>query len=70
MGLCTVKCPICGSWMSRTLSRKGKPYLFCGKCRSGMLLMKGETIKSLDVVCKDIPESQLPSETLKKYRSG
>ena len=68
MNFCSVKCPLCGSWMSRTVTKRGKPFLYCGKCGYGAMLLRGSAIKALDIVCKTISEKDLPSETLKKHR--
>jgi len=69
MTLCSIRCPICGNWLSRTTTKRGKPFLYCGHCGYGTMLLRGSAIKDLDVVCQTISESDLPPETLKKHRS-
>ena len=68
MSLCTVKCPICKNYMSRSITKRGKPFLYCGKCGYGTMLLRGSAIKALDIVCQTISEKDLPPETLKKHR--
>lgn len=68
MSFCTVKCPLCGSWMSRTLTKRSKPFLYCGSCGFGMMLLRKSAAEALDRVCENITEKDLPPETLKKQR--
>ena len=68
MGLCTVKCPICGNWMSRTTTKRGRPLLYCGRCSIATMIMKRTTAEVLDKVCQSIKETDLIGETLKKQR--
>jgi len=68
MSFCSVKCPICGNWMSRSTTKRGKPYLYCGRCAGGFMVLKEATAKKLDTVCQQISESDLIPETLKKHR--
>jgi len=66
--LCTVKCPLCGNWMSCIETPNGKPYLFCGICRYGFLLISKESIENLNKSCQEIQESGLSAPTLEYYR--
>lgn len=68
MNLCTVKCPICGNWMSRTRTKRGKPLLYCGRCSIASMILKKSTTEVLDKACQSIPESELIPETLRKQR--
>lgn len=69
MSFCSVRCPLCGMWLSRTTTKKGKPFLYCGRCGYGTMLLRKSGIQTLDKVCQEITESDLPGETLKKHRS-
>lgn len=68
MSLCTIKCGICGGYMSRTTTKRGQPYLYCGKCGLGFMVLKKASIEALDTVCENITEADLPPETLRKYQ--
>lgn len=68
MSFCSVKCAVCGEWMSRTLTKTGKPYLYCGHCGIGFMVLRKETAQALDTACQNIEEKDLPPETLKKQR--
>ncbi|NVM22993.1 MAG: hypothetical protein HWN68_14580 [Desulfobacterales bacterium] len=68
MSLCTVRCSICGGYMSRTTTKRGKPFLYCGRCGLGSMVLRQSTIDALNKVCQSISESDLPGETLKKQR--
>ena len=69
MGLCTVKCSICGNWLSRSVTKRGKPFLYCGRCGYGTMLLRKSAAQALDKVCQNISESDLIAETLKKHRA-
>lgn len=62
-----VKCPLCGNWMPVLTTKKGRPFLYCGKCRFGFMLLAKPAIEALEKVCKEINESDLLPETRKKY---
>lgn len=66
--LCTVKCPLCGNWMSAIETPNGKPALYCGICRYGFLLVSKDAIDHLTKSCQEIQESNLPTPTLEYYR--
>lgn len=66
--ICSIRCPICGNYMGRGLSKNGKPYLFCSVCGYGMLVMRRETVRQLDTTCRDISENELPGPTREKQR--
>lgn len=68
MSLCTIRCPICGNWLSRTTTKRGKPFLYCGRCGYGTMLLRGKAVETLDVVCQNITESDLIPETRKKHQ--
>ena len=66
--LCTVKCSLCGNWMSAIETANGKPALYCGICRYGFLLVAKEAIDNFNKSCQQIEESDLPPPTLEYYR--
>lgn len=68
MSFCSVRCSVCGGWMSRSTTKRGKPYLYCGRCGVGFMVLKEATAKKLDTICQQITETDLPPETLKKHR--
>lgn len=68
MSFCSVKCPLCGGYMARIKSKRGKPFLGCAKCGYGVLLLKQTAIENLNKACQNITEANLPSETQKRYR--
>lgn len=66
--LCTVKCCLCGNWMSAIKTPNGKPHLYCGVCRYGILLVTKEAMDNFNSSCQQIQESNLPNRTLEYYR--
>lgn len=68
MNLCTIKCGICGGYMSRTTTKRGQPYLYCGHCRIGFMVLKKATAEALDKVCENVEEKDLPPGSLKRQR--
>lgn len=70
MSICTVKCPLCQGFLARSTSKRGQPILKCGVCGYAILVLKKSTAEALDNVCKTIDESDLPPQTLEKYRKG
>jgi len=66
--LCTVKCSLCDNWMSAIKTPNGKPALYCGVCRYGILLLAKEGIDNFSESCQQIQESDLPAPTLEYYR--
>lgn len=68
MSFCSVKCAVCGEWMSRTITKRGAPYLYCGRCGVGFMVLRKETAQALNATCKIIKEKDLPPKTLEKHR--
>ncbi|MBA7689674.1 hypothetical protein ES703_98182 [subsurface metagenome] len=65
----SVKCALCGNWMSCVETpKKGIPHLWCGICRYGFLLVTKEAIDNLNKSCQEIDESDLPPPTLEFYK--
>lgn len=62
-----VKCPLCGNWMPAMKTKKGRPFLYCGKCRFGFMLVAKAGMENFEKVAQEINESQLIPETRKKY---
>ena len=54
--------------MSRTTTKKGKPFLYCGRCGVGSMILRQSAIDALNKVCQSISESDLPPETLRKHQ--
>lgn len=48
-------------------TKRNKPYIYCGKCRFGFMLLAKPAIQALSEVVKEVSESELPIETRKKY---
>lgn len=63
-----VKCGICGNWMPAMKTKKGRPWLYCGKCRYGFMLMAKVGMQNFEKVAQEINESDLVPETRKKYQ--
>ncbi len=62
-----VKCPLCGNWMPVLTTKRGKPFLYCGHCRYGFMLLAKPGIEALNKIAQQINESELIPETRKKY---
>ena len=62
-----IKCPLCGNWMCVLTTKRGKPFLYCGSCRYGFMLLAKTGIEALDKVSTQVNESELIPETRKKY---
>lgn len=62
-----VKCPLCGNWMPAMKTKKGRPFLYCGNCRYGFMLVAKAGMQNFEKVAQEINESQLIPETRKKY---
>lgn len=65
--LYAIKCPLCGNWMPVLTTKIGNPFLYCGKCRYGFMLLAKAGKEALTKVAKEINESDLLPETRKKY---
>ena len=63
-----IKCSICGNWMPALKTKKGRPWLYCGKCRYGFMLMANVGIQNFEKAAQEINESDLIPETRKKYQ--
>ena len=63
-----IKCPLCGNWMPALKTKKGRPWLYCGKCRYGFMLMANVGIQNFEKAAQEINESDLIPETRKKYQ--
>ena len=62
-----VKCPLCGNWMPVLTTKRGKPFLYCGRCRYGFMVLAKPGIEALNKVAQQISESDLLAETRKWY---
>lgn len=62
-----VRCPLCNNWMCVLTTKRGKPFLYCGNCRYGFMLLAKVGIEALNKVIKQVSESELIPETRKKY---
>ena len=62
-----VRCPLCNNWMPVLTTKKGKPFLYCGKCRYGFMVLAKSGIEALNKVVTEVSESDLLPETRKKY---
>lgn len=62
-----VKCALCGNWMPVLTTKRGKPFLYCGHCRYGFMILAKSGIETLNKVAQEISESDLIPETRKKY---
>ena len=60
-----IKCPLCGHWMPALKTKKGRPFLYCGNCRYGFMLVAKKGMDNLDKVAQEISESDLVPETRK-----
>ncbi len=63
-----IKCPLCGNLMPAMKTAKGRPWLYCGKCRYGFMLMAKVGIQNFEKAAQEISESNLIPETRKKYQ--
>lgn len=63
-----VRCPLCNNWMFVLSTKNSKPFLYCGKCRYGFILVAKSGIGALNKVVTEVSESDLLPETLKKYK--
>ena len=62
-----IKCSLCSNWMPALKTKKGRPWLYCGKCRYGFMLMANVGIQNFEKIAKEINESDLIPETRKMY---
>lgn len=62
-----VRCSLCKNWMFVLTTKKRKPFLYCGKCRYGFMLLAKSGIEALNKVVTEVSESDLAPETRKKY---
>ena len=62
-----VKCSLCENWMPVLTTKKGKPFLYCGHCRYGFMVLAKSGIEALNKAVKQINESDLIEPTRKKY---
>ena len=63
-----VRCALCNNWMFVLTTKYGKPFLYCGKCRYGFMLLAKSGIEALNEVVTEVSESELLPETRKKYK--
>ena len=63
-----IKCPLSDHWMPVITTKRGKPFLYCGHCRYGFMLLAKPSMEALNKSCQEISESQLDPETRKWYR--
>ena len=61
-----IKCPLCGHWMPALKTKKGRPFLYCGNCRFGFMIVARRGIENFENAAHEISESQLIPETRKK----
>lgn len=62
-----LRCPLCNNWMPVLTTKRNKPFLYCGNCRYGFMLLAKSGIEALNKVVKQVSESELIPETRKKY---
>lgn len=64
MGL-ALRCPICGNWMPAIKTKKGRPFLYCGREKYGFMLATKVGMETFNKVAQQISESDLIPETRK-----
>ena len=65
--LYAIRCPLCNNWMPVLITKKGAPFLYCGNCHYGFMLLAKAGKDALAKVSQEINESDLLPETRKKY---
>ncbi len=60
-----IKCPLCGNWMPVTRTKKGRPFVYCGKERYGYMVVTKVGMEAVDRIAQEISESELIPETKK-----
>ena len=63
-----IKCSLCGNWMPALKTKKGRPFLYCGHCRYGFMILAKVGMDAFNNACQEINESDLIPETRKKYQ--
>ena len=65
--ICTIKCPLCGNFMASLVTKRGAPFIYCGICRFGSMLLAKSGKDNFSNACQEIETSELPSATLEWY---
>jgi len=54
--------------MPALATKRGRPFLYCGHCRYGFMLLAKPGMEALNKSCQEISDSDLIPETRKKYQ--
>lgn len=54
--------------MPALATKRGRPFLYCGHCRYGFMILAKVGMDAFDKACQEINESELIPETRKKYQ--
>jgi len=65
--ICTIKCPLCGNFVASLVTKRGAPFLYCGICKFGFMILAKTGKDNLANACQEIDISQLPKPTLEWY---
>ena len=68
MKLTTVKCGLCDNWMASMVTKRGAPFLYCGVCKYGFMLLAKEGKDNFSSKAQEIDETDLPEPTKKWFK--
>jgi len=66
--ICTFKCNVCGNWCASFTTKNNKPYLYCGECGYGHMILSKQGIEHFYEACQEVNETELIPKTLAWYK--